>query len=103
MPLAYEQRCSFRKNATDDLDAKNILWDLAFVAASCKVCIPYISAGLAVAPVLQGTQPEDWQEFPASADLPKLYKFIIYLFITDRLDSLLAQHLASNALVVFGY
>jgi hypothetical protein len=50
---------SFAKTATDSLDAKNILWDLAFVTASCVDCIPYISAGLAVVAVLQGTEPED--------------------------------------------
>ena len=35
LPLSYEQRCIFRKHATDCLDVENILWDLAFVAASC--------------------------------------------------------------------
>ena len=86
---------SFAKTATDSLDAKNILWDLAFVTASCVDCIPYISAGLAVVAVLQGTEPEDWQEIPGSAGLPKLSEFLIYLCITDGRKSLLAHHLAS--------
>ena len=86
---------SFAKTATDSLDAKNILWDLAFVTASCVDCTPYISAGLAVVAVLQGTEPEDWQEIPASAGLPKLSKFMICRHITDGPESLLAHHLAS--------
>ena len=59
LPLAYEQRCIFRKHVTDSLDAENIPWDLAFVTASCVDCIPYISAGLAIVAVLQGTKSEN--------------------------------------------
>ncbi|MDB4858288.1 hypothetical protein OAH90_04600 [Alphaproteobacteria bacterium] len=103
MPLAYEQRCIFRKRATDSLDAENIPWDLAFVTASCVDCIPYISADLAIVAVLQGTEPEDWQEIPACAGLPKLSEFMIYLYITDGLESLLAHHPASFARDAFLY
>ena len=85
----------FRKHATDSHDAENILWDLAFVTTSCVDCIPYISAGLAIVAVLQGTEPEDWQEIPASAGLPKLSVFMICLYITDGPESPLAHHLAS--------
>jgi hypothetical protein len=92
-----EQRCIFRKHATDSLDAENIPWDLTLVAASCSDCTPYPSAGLAVAAALQGTEPEDWQEIPASVGLPKLSEFMIYLHITGGPESLLAHHLASIA------
>jgi len=51
LPLAYEQRCIFRKHATDSFDAENIPWDLAFVTAGCVDCIPYISVGLAIVAV----------------------------------------------------
>ena len=95
MPLAYEQRCIIGEHATDSLDAKNIPWDLAFVTASCVDCIPYISVGLAIVAVLQGTEPEDWQEIPASAGLPKLSEFMIYLYITDGPESRLVHHIAS--------
>ena len=95
MPLTYEQRCIFRKHATDSLDAKNIPWDLAFVAASCVDCIPYISAGLAIVAVLRGTEPEDWQEIPTNAGLLKLSEFMNYLYITDGPESLLVHHVAS--------
>jgi len=103
LPLAYEQRCIFRKHAIDSLDAKNIPWDLAFVTASCVDCIPYISAGLAIVAVLQGTEPEDWQEIPASAGLPKLSEFMIYLYVTDGPECLLAHHLARIARDAFLY
>jgi hypothetical protein len=97
LPLAYEQRCIFRKHATDSLDAENIPWDLAFVTAICVDCIPCISAGLTIVAVLQGTEPKDWREIPASASLPKLSKFMIYLYITVGPDSLLAHRLPSIA------
>jgi hypothetical protein len=95
LPLADKQRCIFRKHVTDSLDAENTPWDLAFATAGCVDCILYISAGLAIVAVLKGTEPEDWQEIPASAGLPKLSEFVIYLYITDRPESLLAHHLAS--------
>ena len=50
-----------------------------------------------VVAVLQGTEPEDWQEIPASAGLPKLSKFMVYFDVTDGPKSLLAHHLASIA------
>ena len=103
MQLAYEQRCIFRKHATDSLDPENIPWDLAFVTAGCVDCIPYISASLAIVAVLKGTEPEDWQEIPASAGLPKLSEFMIYLYITDGPESLLAHHLASIVRDAFLY
>ena len=59
LPLADDQRCIFQKHATDSLDAENIPWDLAFVAACYIDCISYISAGIAVVAVLQGTEPDD--------------------------------------------
>ena len=59
LPLADEQRCISQKHATDSLDAENIPWDLAFVAACYIDCISYISADIAVVAVLQGTEPED--------------------------------------------
>ncbi|MDA9985918.1 hypothetical protein N9E86_01930 [Alphaproteobacteria bacterium] len=50
---------------------------------------------------MQETEPEDWQEIPTSAGLPKLSEFMIYPYITDGLESLLAHHLASIARDVF--
>jgi len=50
-----------------------------------------------VAAVLQGTDPEDWQEIPASAGLPKLPEFMVYFDASDGPKSLLAHHLASFA------
>ena len=50
-----------------------------------------------VAAVLQGTDPEDWQEVPASAGLPKLPEFMVYFDATVGPKSLLAHHLASIA------
>ena len=68
-----------------------------FFAASCIDCIPFASASLAVVAVLYRTEPEDWQEIPASAAPLKLTEFIIYPSITNGPESLLAHHLASFA------
>ena len=65
--------------------------------------MPYPFAGLAVVAVLQGTEPEDWQEILAIAGLPELSEFMIYLYITDGPESLLAHHLASIARDAFAY
>ena len=50
-----------------------------------------------VVAVLKGTDPEDWQEIPGSAGLPKLPEFMVYFDATDGPKSLLAHHLASIA------
>ena len=63
----------------------------------------YVSTRLAVVAVLQGTEPEDWQEIPASAGLPKLSKFMVDFDVTDGPKSLLAHHLASIAQDTFAY
>ena len=36
----------------------------------------FVATRLVVAAVLQGTDPEDWQEIPTSAGLPKLPEFM---------------------------
>ena len=57
----------------------------------------FVVTRLVAVAVLQGTEPEDWQEIPASADLPKLPEFMVYFDATDGPTSLLAYHLASIA------
>jgi len=64
---------------------------------------PYIRTGLAIVTVLQRTKPEGLQEIPACEGLPKLSEFMIYLYITDGPESLLAHHLASIARDAFLY
>ena len=56
-----------------------------------------------VVAVLQGTEPEDWQEIPASAGLPKLPEFMVYYDAPDGPENPLAHHLASIAQDTFAY
>ena len=55
------------------------------------------SVGLAFVAVLQVTKPKDCQEIHTSAGLPKLSKFITYIYIANGPESLLANHLAGIA------
>ena len=57
----------------------------------------FVVTRLVVVAVFQGTEPEYWQETPASAGLPKLPEFMVYFDATDGPKSLLAHHLASIA------
>ena len=63
----------------------------------------FVATRLVVVAVLQGTEPEDWQEIPASAGLPKSPEFMVYFDATDGPESLLAHHLASIAPDAFAY
>ena len=56
-----------------------------------------------VVAVLQGTEPEDWLEIPASAGLLKLPKFMVYFYATDESETLLAHHLDSIARDAFAH
>ena len=67
------------------------------IARSVFPVSAFVATRLVVVAVLQGTEPEDWQEIPASAGLPKLPEFIVYFDANDGPKSLLAHHLASIA------
>ena len=53
------------------------------VARPVFPALAFVATRLMFVSVLQETEAEDWQEIPASADLPKLFKFMIYLYVTD--------------------
>ena len=57
----------------------------------------FVATRLVVAAVLQGTDPEDWQEIPTSAGLPKLPELIVCFDATGGPKGFLAHHLASIA------
>ena len=63
--------------AQDEFNAARMIARPVFPASA------FVATRLVVVAVLQGTEPEDWQEIPASAGLPKLSKFMINLYITD--------------------
>ena len=77
--------------AKDEFNAARIIARPVFPASA------FVVTRLVVVAVLQGTEPEDWQENPASAGLPKLPKFSVYFDATDGPKSLSACHLASIA------
>ena len=77
--------------AKDEFNAARMIARSVFPASA------FVATRLVVVAVLQGTEPEDWQEIPASAGLPKLPEFMVYFDATDGPKSLLAYHLASIA------
>jgi hypothetical protein len=82
-------------SAKDNFNAARMIARTACPTSAFAAAAFAIAAGLAIVAVLKGTEPKDWQEIPASAGLPKLSEFMIYLYITDGPESLLAHHLAS--------
>ena len=83
--------------AKDEFNAARMIARPVFPASA------FVATRLMVVAVLQGTEPEDWQEIPASAGRPKLSEFMIYPDFTDGPKSLLAPHLASIARDAFAY
>ena len=81
--------------AKDEFNAARMIARPVFPA------LAFVATPLVVVAVLQGTEPEDWREIPVSAGLPKLSEFMIYLYITDGPESLLAHHLASSSVMPF--
>ena len=77
--------------AKDEFNAARMIARPVFPAPA------FVETRLLVAAVLQGTEPEDWQEIPASAGLPKLPEFMVYFDATDGPKSLLAHHLTRVA------
>jgi len=75
--------------AKDEFNAARMIARPVFPASA------FVATRLVVAAVLQGTDPEDWQEIPASAGLPKLPEFMVYFNATDGPKSLLAHHLTN--------
>jgi hypothetical protein len=77
--------------AKDEFNAARMIARPVFPASA------FVATRLLVVSVLEGTDPEDWQEIPASAGFPKISKFMVYFDVTDGPKSLLAHHLASIA------
>ena len=77
--------------AKDEFNAARMIARSVFPASA------FVATRLVVTAVLQGTDPEDWQEIPGSAGLPKSPEFMVYFDASDGPKSLLAHHLASIA------
>jgi DNA-binding transcriptional LysR family regulator len=95
LPLANEPSCAFRPIATDALGHADISWDAPFTAKEWREYAAFVSAGLAVVCLMEGTNLMDWVEVPAQAKLPTLPNFGIYMYFNEHGNTALASHMAS--------
>ena len=77
--------------------AKDEFYAARMIARPVFPTSTFVATRFVFVAVLQGTEPDGWQEIPASAGLPKLPEFTVYFDATDGPKSLLAHHLASVA------
>ena len=83
--------------AKDEFNAARMIARPVFPASA------FVATRLIVVAVLQGTEPDNWHEIPASAGFPKLFKFMVCFDVTDGPKSLLAHHLAIVARDTFSH
>ena len=103
--LAYENNCLFRPIVVDALDKAGITWQLAVDTTHAKTVEACVSADFSVHACLAGTQPADWMEVPADANLPELPEFKITLqqggsaneVLVDRLAALIEDAYANQS------
>lgn len=95
LPLANEPPCSFRPIAIDALERAGISWDAPFTAKEWREYAAFVSAGLAIVCLLEGTSLSDWVEVPAQAKLPALPNFGIYMYFNEHGNTAMASHMAS--------
>jgi DNA-binding transcriptional LysR family regulator len=72
LPLAYEQRCIFRKGVQERLDKAGISWTLAVDSDNTRTVEATVSADLAVHTVLEGTEPRHVERITHGGALPEL-------------------------------
>jgi len=92
--LAYEDQCLFRSIVVDALDKAGITWELAVDTRHARTVEACVSADFAVHACLAGTQPNDWSEVPAEANLPVLPEFKITLQKSTNTNAILVDRLA---------
>ena len=80
LPLAYEQRCIFRKNVQERLDAAGIPWTLTVDSDNTRTVEATVSADLAVHTVLEGTEPRHVERISHGGALPELGRLKINLY-----------------------
>ena len=91
---------SFRKMQQTGLTAK-IFRVISLLSQQALLIASLYQDGPCDVTVLQRTKPEGLQEIPTIKGPLKLSEFIIYLYIIDEPESLVAHHLASIARDVF--
>ena len=80
LPLAYEQRCIFRKGVQERLDAAGIPWTLAVDSDNTRTVEATVSADLAVHTVLEGSEPRHVERIGHGGSLPELGSMQINLY-----------------------
>jgi DNA-binding transcriptional LysR family regulator len=80
LPLAYEQRCIFRKGVQERLDAAGLPWTLAVDSDNTRTVEATVSADLAVHTVLEGSEPRHVERIAHGGALPELGRMKINLY-----------------------
>jgi len=100
LPVAlYPAGCLFREWAIDALDRSGRRWRMAFISHSLAAVEAFVSQGLAVTVVKEGTQPKSLVTFGTDAALPPLPSAEIRLHVAASPQTparLLAQHLGEH-------
>ena len=81
LPLAYEQRCIFRKGVQARLDARGIPWFMAVDSDNTRTIEATVSADLAVHTVLEGSEPRHVERIDHGGTLPDLARMKINLYV----------------------
>lgn len=100
--MAYETGCLFRESAQNALDAAGIAWETSVVTRSSRTVEATVSADLAVAPCLRGTEPPQWEEVPKSFGLPDLPVFEVNMYSGNSSNLPLADRLANAVRRAYG-
>lgn len=83
LPLAYEQNCLFRPFVQRRLDEAGIPWDMAVESDSTRTIEATVSADLAVHTMLEGTEPQHFEQIDHGGKLPTLRDISINLYCND--------------------
>lgn len=92
LPLASKPGCIFLPLVSAALDAADIPWECPYQANDWRNLVAFVSAGLAVETNMPYmARIKDWQEVPASAGLPALPDFGIFLHVREGASPLALQ------------
>jgi DNA-binding transcriptional LysR family regulator len=81
LQVSFDGKCIFRQSGIAALNAAGMAWEQAVDTTGTAAYSAFVSADIAVACVLQGTQMDDWEEVPAEAKLPELPEYGIFLYV----------------------
>ncbi|MCI4663558.1 MAG: LysR family transcriptional regulator [Neomegalonema sp.] len=92
-PLAFDQRCAFRKIAFNALEMAGIAWDWPVDVCHSDAMTASIGADLAIAAMMRGTEPPGLSEVAHNGALPPLPEVIVNMYVAPGPNEPLARSL----------